>query len=238
MLSNPNLSQDVKNLLQNELNQFEAEYQSGTTLGAQNAGIIAGRLSVNMALVADAAVTGAQLAVAGGKLVATGGKAAIAKVGGKGTAAGLGKITGEFNMVENPGPLAKIPGNPASNFAGGKYTSVTLKEDVILYRGGDASGNPLGQWFTSEPPSSVAQVRIDTAVKPQWIDPQTGQLTGTSKINAVYQVRIPAGTTIYQGPVGNQGGIYVGGQSINQIFIPQPWKIPNVQVIGTPKPLK
>ena len=34
-------------------------------------------------------------------------------------------------------------------------------------------GTPLGQWFTSIPAKSVAQVWIDLAVKPQWIDPMT-----------------------------------------------------------------
>lgn len=30
-------------------------------------------------------------------------------------------------------------------------------------------------------------------------------------IEQVYAVKIPAGTTIYTGPVGYQGGIYLGG---------------------------
>jgi hypothetical protein len=63
------------------------------------------------------------------------------------------------------------------------------------------------------------------------------ELTGTSPVNAVYAVKIPAGTAVYIGPVGNQGGIYVGGSNINQIFVPQPWKIPGVEVIGPPSSL-
>ncbi|MHC8401510.1 DUF637 domain-containing protein [Pseudomonas sp. MDT1-17] len=148
-----------------------------------------------------------------------------------------GSVRGNFDMVTNPGPLSVLPGNPASNFSGGKYKAVTLTDDIILYRGGDSNGKALGQWFTAEAPTSVAQVRIDTAVKPQWIDPTTGTLTGTSPINAVYSVKIPAGTTVYQGPVGNQGGIYVGGQNVNQIFVHEPWKIPGVETFGVPKPL-
>ncbi|WP_211462171.1 hemagglutinin repeat-containing protein, partial [Collimonas silvisoli] len=78
-----------------------------------------------------------------------------------------GKAIGQFDMIANPGPLASMPGTPAANFAGGKYTAVTLTDDVTLYRGGDSNGKALGQWFTTEAPTSVAQVRIDTAVKPQ-----------------------------------------------------------------------
>lgn len=150
---------------------------------------------------------------------------------------GLGKLNGSYDMVNNPAPLASLPNKPAANFSGGKYVSVTLDEDVTLYRAGDANGKALGQWFTQDAPSSTAQVRIDTAVKPQWIDPETGVLTGTSPVNAVYAVKIPAGTEVYIGPVGSQGGIYVGGSDINQIFVPQPWKIPGVEVIGPPSAL-
>lgn len=142
----------------------------------------------------------------------------------------------KYNMIENPGPLAEKPGNPASNFRSGMYNERVLQEDVVLYRGGDAS-LPLGQWFTSEPPSSVANVRIDSAVKPQWIDPNTGVLTGTSNVNTVHAVKIPKGTTIYEGPVGNQGGIYTGGPNAGQIFVEKPWNIEGVEVVNS-TPLK
>jgi RHS repeat-associated protein len=138
----------------------------------------------------------------------------------------------KYNQVHNPGPLAQLRGNPASNFAGGRYNATILADDLVLYRGGEA-GKPLGQWFTREPPKSVAQVRIDSAVKPQWIDPKTGVYTGSSPIDNVYTVTIPKGTTIYEGPVGYQGGIYLGGPGTNQVFVPEPWKIPGVQVTGT-----
>jgi len=84
----------------------------------------------------------------------------------------------------------------------------------------------------------VAQVRIDTAVKPQWIDDKTGALTGTSPINTVFSFKIPKGSIAYEGPVGNQGGIYVGGPSINQIFVQEPWKMPGVELLGQPTPIK
>jgi filamentous hemagglutinin len=134
-----------------------------------------------------------------------------------------GLVIGQFDMVTDPGPLASFPSNPAANFASGKYTAITLTEDVVLYRGGSSAGSPLGQWFTAEPPSSVAQVRIDSAVKPQWIDPVPGQLTGSSPVDTLYSVRVPAGSTIYQGPVGYQGGVYLGGSgpTQTQIFIPR-----------------
>ena len=77
---------------------------------------------------------------------------------------------------------------------------------------------------------SIANVRIDTAVKPQWLN-DYGILTATSPINSVYKVKIPAGTKIYYGPVGSQGGVYLGGSDKIQIFVEQPWKNPFVEVI-------
>jgi RHS repeat-associated protein len=139
-----------------------------------------------------------------------------------------------FNMIDNPGPLAKLAGNPAGNFASGKYNAITLEDDLILYRGGAAGGgrNGLGQWFTRESPVSRVEVRIDNAVRPQWIDPRTGVLTGRSPIESVYSVRIPKGTVVYEGPVGYQTGVHVGGGGNMQIFVQEPWEIPGVKVLG------
>ncbi|MCC8376554.1 hypothetical protein CKY10_03860 [Photorhabdus sp. HUG-39] len=150
--------------------------------------------------------------------------------------AGCNKKDYEYDMVNNPGPLSHHPYDirwaPAGNFAGGKYNSRVLDEDLILYRGGNGGGgqNALGQLFTTSPPTSVAHVRIDTAVKPQWFN-EAGELTGKSPINAVYKVKIPKGTTIFEGPVGYQGGIYLGGQNKMQIFVKEPWKIDGVKVL-------
>jgi hypothetical protein len=149
-----------------------------------------------------------------------------------------GKIVGEFDMINNPGPLAELRGSPSGNFSGGRYKAIELSDDITLFRGGDINGKALGQWFTEKAPESVAQVRIDTAVKPQWIDPLTGELTGTSPVNSVFTIKIPAGTMVYEGPVGNQGGIFVGGPNINQIFVQEPWKVPGVEIIGNPTPIK
>ena len=99
-------------------------------------------------------------------------------------------------MIENPGPLAEMQGNPAGNFYGGRYNVEVLAEDRIYYRGGN-SDKALGQWFTAEPPKSIVKVRIDTAVKPQWIDPITGELTGESVVDTVYAIKIPKGTKVY-----------------------------------------
>ena len=147
---------------------------------------------------------------------------------------GAGGTEYQYNMVENPGPLVDVDANAAGTFRSGKYNVNVLEENTVYYRAGD-SKSPLGQYFTTEPPSSVADVRINSAVKPQWIDPKTGALTGTSTIDTVYGIEIPKGTITYSGPAGYQGGIYLGGKE--QIFIPKPWNIDGVKVISS-APLK
>lgn len=60
-------------------------------------------------------------------------------------------------MIENPGPLAEMPNQPAKNFYGGRYNMEVLQEDRIMYRAGNAQ-NPYGRWFTSEPSSYIDNV--------------------------------------------------------------------------------
>ncbi len=49
-------------------------------------------------------------------------------------------------------------------------------------------------------------------------------MTGISRINTIYEIRIPAGTAVYEGPIGYQGDIYLGGMDKKQVFILEPWK--------------
>lgn len=103
-----------------------------------------------------------------------------------------------------------------------------LQKDRIMYRAGDAQ-NPYGRWFTSEPPASVANVRIDTAVRTHWIDPKTGAYEENTYIDNVYAIKVPKGNTIYTGPVGPQGGVHVGGYNVMQTYIDVPWTF---EVVG------
>ena len=136
----------------------------------------------------------------------------------------MGKVTSNFSAIE-PGPLAE---NLAGTFAGGRYTTVTLQNDTILYRAGTAN-QPLGQFFSLEKPTGVLQTRIDKAVLPEWPG------GGTSPIDTSFTVKIPAGTQVHVGEVGTQGGFYISGTQ--QIDVPKPWTINGVQVINS-SPLK
>ena len=67
-------------------------------------------------------------------------------------------------------------------------------------------------------------------MKPQWISARTGAMTGQSPVDAVYGIRIPKGTTIYEGPVAYQGGVHVGGGQ--QVFVPRPQEIPGAGAVS------
>ena len=130
-----------------------------------------------------------------------------------------------YNMIENPGPLPEINETAAKSFASGKYNVKILEEDTVFFRAGN-SDSPLGQYYTRDIPESVIKVRIESAVKPQWIDRDTGVLTGTSELTDIYATKFPKGTVYYEGPTGSQGGVYVGGKE--QIFINKPWTIDGI----------
>lgn len=135
--------------------------------------------------------------------------------------------------VFTEGPLGgRAPGDPARNFYGMRYNEVTLAKDTVLYRAGQ-TGKPLGQWFTYEPPISEANVRIDNAVKLVWLKPNSTEISGTSPIDMVYAVKIPKGTVVYEGPVGSQGGPYLGGEQFTQVYVAKPWTIDGVEVVGS-----
>lgn len=136
----------------------------------------------------------------------------------------LGRINGTYSAIE-PGPL---PDNIAGTFSGGRYKAVTLEKDTILKRAG-TENQPLGQFFAQESPKSVLQTRIDKAVLPEW--PSGAK----SPIDTVFEVKIPAGTQVYVGEVGSQGGIYVGGTE--QIVVAKPWLIKGVEVVSA-SPIK
>lgn len=122
-----------------------------------------------------------------------------------------------YNMVENPGPLARIFPEQARTFAGGRYNAIRLESDLKVYRAGAADSG--GQYFSRTKPISEMQVRRDFAVERTWNDPKSGAPTGLSQIEGYQEIVIPKGTVIYEGPAASRGGYFSGGNE--QIFIPR-----------------
>lgn len=111
-----------------------------------------------------------------------------------------GRKAGRYGPV-NPGPLDDVIAN---TFRSGSYIGVTTSKPTTLYR--VYSGNKeLSSYWTRTKPSGPVQSIIDNALDPAW---------GNQATNWV-KVRVPAGTSFYEGAAASQGGL-VGG---NQVFI-------------------
>lgn len=109
----------------------------------------------------------------------------------------------------NPGPLDD---SVAATFRSASYDEVVLSQDTLLYRVYGGEAGPIGGYWSRTPPTGPMQAQIDLALNPQWGNLATDVAT----------IKVPAGTTIYEGAAAAQslpgGGTLLGGG--NQVFIP------------------
>lgn len=116
-----------------------------------------------------------------------------------------------------PGPLDR---GLASTFTDGRYTVAMTDEPRRFFRAGTetSSRDPhLGQFWSDQPPASVAEVRRDYAVREEWPD------GGRSPLDTGYDVEFEPGTVVYYGEVAPQGPGYPGGAM--QYLIQKPWDL-------------
>jgi len=107
------------------------------------------------------------------------------------------------------GPL---PAGISGLFRGGTYTELTLGEDTLLYRVYGGSAEELGAWWSRTQPVGPLQSQIDLGLEQSWGN--TAQYVTTMKV--------PAGTTIYEGTAASQNGWLTGGGS--QVYVPNAQK--------------
>jgi hypothetical protein len=139
----------------------------------------------------------------------------------------------QYHVLSAEGPLDVLD---ARNFGQSQYSGLVLADDALLFRAGSSLSNrgPLGSWLSFKPALSEAQARIDLAIRQTWLDPLTGvPASSNPPIDTVYMIRVPRGTTVYVGPVGSQGGIYLGGSQFLQAFVPDIGLIPGVDVVSS-----
>lgn len=118
----------------------------------------------------------------------------------------------------NPGPLDDAI---AATFRSGSYSEVVLDEATTLYRVYGGEVGQLGSYWSRTAPTGPMQAQVDLALYPQW-----GNLA-----TDVASIRVPAGTTIFEGAAAAQslpgGGTLLGGGS--QVYIPRvypDWLLP------------
>lgn len=101
----------------------------------------------------------------------------------------------------NPGPLSD---DDAKTFRSATYRELTLAQPTTLYR---VYGNRVGQlsgWWSRVKPTGPSQAIIDSALDQVW---------GNSATNWV-SIRVPAGTTFYEGIPAEQRGLVGGGSQV------------------------
>ena len=137
----------------------------------------------------------------------------------------------EYNATTNPGPLAESKNLPINNFYGGMYNNAS-NESGMFVRMRDET-YPYGSWYTKVPKNSEVQARIDLAIKKWWVD-SNGEIkirgfeADKSILDTMYYIEFPEGIPKYKGPVGYQGGPFLGGLNQEQYFIPNSRKFGKV----------
>ena len=133
----------------------------------------------------------------------------------------------EYNATTNPGPLSIGDDPPINNFYGGMYNDAS-NESGIFVRMGDKI-KPYGSWYTKVSKNSEVEARVDLAIKKWWVDSNgeikiRGLEANKSILDTIYYIKFPEGIPKYKGPVGYQGGPFLGGLDQEQYFIPNSWK--------------
>ncbi|QWL31893.1 RHS repeat-associated core domain-containing protein [Rathayibacter toxicus] len=102
------------------------------------------------------------------------------------------------------------------NFSKWVYRSGYTKEPQTLYRAGDIDGYHTGDWWSTDAPWSVSQVRADKALPLVW------KTDDACVVNSGFKAEFPSGVPAYTGKAAPQTGFdgdyYPGGT--NQTFIP------------------
>ncbi len=96
----------------------------------------------------------------------------------------------------------------AKTFRSSSYTERVISEPVVLYRAYGGKAGKFGPYWTAKPPSGPVQSTLDSALAPSW----------GNDASKVVKIRIPAGTTLFEGVAAQQGGLVGGG---HQVFLEQ-----------------
>ncbi|MDP8929623.1 MAG: hypothetical protein M3O70_13885, partial [Actinomycetota bacterium] len=172
-------------------------------------------------------IVGALRPIAGATLVDVGSRART--IGGHGvrwTPVGFVDETGSVARVHlgtSRGPLSRLTRvvghDPTTTFRSGQYLVRRTTEPMTLYRVRSPQGRLVGNYWTAIEPRGPGQSQIDSALQPAW----------RNTAQEVTEIRVPAGTTIYEGIAGPQpllpgtsaapsrSGLLGGG---HQVFIP------------------
>jgi hypothetical protein len=115
------------------------------------------------------------------------------------------EVVRHWTPLDSDRPLAETA--RGDTFRSSTYDEVRLSEDRLFYRDYSDPNRRLSAFWTREPSSGPFQSILDSAILPEWGNRATDTVT----------IRVPAGTTVYEGPTAPQGGLVGGG---DQTVIP------------------
>lgn len=105
-------------------------------------------------------------------------------------------------------PRDPSKGYIANTFRSESYLAISLNEDVTLFRTYNSEAGKLGGYWSLTPPSGNLQVTLDLALDPVFGNPPTKWV----------KIKVPIGTTIYEGIVSEVYLKTKSGQSIGKIL--------------------
>ena len=117
---------------------------------------------------------------------------------------------GTSSSVKAFGPINKgpLPDAVANTFRSGTYSEIVTQGEITLYRAYGGKAGKLGNYWTTTKPKGSLQSIIDSALDQNW---------GNTATN-ISTIKVPKGTTIYQGYAAQQGSLVGGGV---QVYMPE-----------------
>ncbi|MDT0211659.1 DUF6531 domain-containing protein [Curtobacterium sp. BRD11] len=105
----------------------------------------------------------------------------------------------------------------ASTFAGGLYRSTYVKEGTTMFRSGDVNGFHSGNFWSTDMPKSVSQVREDKALPYRWASSGQDSIQNAG-FAAEFTKKMPAYKGLTAPQTGADGDYWRGGT--NQTYVP------------------
>jgi filamentous hemagglutinin len=100
-------------------------------------------------------------------------------------------------------------------FRSSTYDELRLTEDRLFYRDYSDPNRRFSAFWTRERSSGPFQSILDSAILPEWGNRATDTVT----------IRVPAGTTVYEGPTAPQGGLVGGGDQTVIPHVDPAWEV-------------
>ncbi len=111
----------------------------------------------------------------------------------------------KWNPIKGQGPLSQ---SIAETFRSGTYTETVTSETTTLFRVYGGKAGKIGKFWSKTAPKGPLQSTIDSALNSTW----------GNTANNIVKIRVPAGTTIYEGIAAPQRGLVGGG---SQVYLPK-----------------